>query len=180
MTSPTTVLLVCGSVRAGSTTAAALATARAEAPAGTRATPFDGLLDLPHFDPDADAEGMQVHPAVASWREALAGADAVLLATPEYAGDMPGLLKEALEWTIGAASLDRKPVAWVNASTNPSRAADAHRSLDLVLRWAGAHVVEAACAHVPVPRTAVGPDGTVAEPRARAAIAASFAALVAA
>jgi hypothetical protein len=55
--SPVRIMLVSGSLRAGSTNTALLQTARAVAPAGVVTTIYDGLNLLPHFDPDDDVEG---------------------------------------------------------------------------------------------------------------------------
>lgn len=175
------VLLVSGSLRAGSTNAAVLRTAAAVAPPGVETELYEGLGTLPHFNPDDDAEGAAVHPAVAAMRAAVTGADALLICTPEYAGALPGALKNLLEWTVGDASTYRKPIAWINAAgpAAPSGAADAHDSLRKVLGYVHADIVEEACRRVPIERGAVGADGLVADPAARAAIAGALAALAA-
>lgn len=140
---------------------------------------YDGLADLPHFNPDDDAEGHPVHAAVAGMRSAVAGADALLICTPEYAGALPGALKNMLEWTIGDAGTHDKPVAWINAAgpAAPSGAADAHASLRKVLGYAGADIVDAACCRVPLTRQAVRPDGRILDPQAQEAIRGTLAAL---
>lgn len=120
---------------------------------------YEGLAELPHFNPDDDAAPLP--PAVAGLRSRIGAADALLLSTPEYAGGLPGSFKNLLDWTIGGGEIYGKPVAWINASTSGTGAADAHDSLRRVLRYAGAEVVEAACAHIPVARDAVGPDGII-------------------
>jgi NAD(P)H-dependent FMN reductase len=171
----TSVLMLCGSLRRGSVHEAVLRTAAALAPSGCTATLHPPLDALPHFNPDDDAEPLA--PAVAALRAAIGAADALLLCTPEYAGALPGTFKNALDWTIGGGEMDRRPVAWINASTGPTDAAGAHASLRAVLGWAGADIVEAAVARVPVPRSAVGEDGLVADPALRAGIGASIAAL---
>lgn len=174
-------LLVSGSLRAGSTNAAVLRTAAAVAPAGVRCVLYEGLAGLPHFNPDDDAEGAPVHPAVAAMRAAVAQADALLICTPEYAGALPGALKNLLEWTIGDAGTYHKPVAWINASGRaaPSGGADAHDSLRKVLGYAGAQIVEDACRRVPVARDMVGPDGQITDAAVREEIAAAVTALAA-
>jgi NAD(P)H-dependent FMN reductase len=64
-------------------------------------------------------------------REQTAAADALLICTPEYAGALPGALKNLLEWTVGDAGTYGKPIAWINAAgpAAPTGAADAHDSL---------------------------------------------------
>ncbi|HVK21281.1 MAG TPA: NADPH-dependent FMN reductase [Actinokineospora sp.] len=167
------ILLVCGSLRAGSTNAAVLATAAALAPSGVPMTHYTGLADLPHFNPDDDAEPL--HPAVTSLRAALGKADAVLFCTPEYAGALPGSFKNLLDWSVGGGETYGKPVAWINAA--PRGAVNAHESLRKVLGYTGSLIVEEAIVSVAVSHVDVGPDGQVHDPAARAAIAAAVAAL---
>jgi chromate reductase len=173
------VLLISGSLRAGSTNTAVLRTARAAAPAGVTAELYEGMARLPHFNPDDDAEGAAVHPAVAELRAAIARADALLLSTPEYAGALPGSFKNLLEWTVGDAGTYGKRVAWINASgpAAPTAGADAHDSLRKVLRYTGADIVEGACARIPLQRSDVGPDGLIADPAVRERLAAALLAL---
>jgi chromate reductase len=83
------ILLVSGSLRAGSTNTALLRTARAACPDGVEAVLYEGMAALPHFNPDDDAEDAAMHPAVAELRAAVAAADALLFSTPEYAGALP-------------------------------------------------------------------------------------------
>jgi chromate reductase, NAD(P)H dehydrogenase (quinone) len=174
------ILMVSGSLRAGSTNTAVLETARAVAPPGVTGALYQGMNRLPHFNPDDDREGEPVDPAVAELRAQIAAADVLLLCTPEYAGALPGALKNLLEWTVGDAGTYRKPIAWVNASgpAAPTGGADAHESLAKVLRYVHADVVEAACIRLPVTRDHVGPDGTITDPALRKDIAAAVKALV--
>jgi len=174
-------LLISGSVRDGSTNTAALRTLQALAPAGVDATLYAGMAGLPHFNPDDDREGEPVAAAVADLRAAIRAADALVISTPEYAGALPAVLKNLLEWTVGDGCTYRKPVAWVNVSGRaaPTGGADAHASLAKVLGYVGADVVEAACARVPVLRADVGADGLIGDGAIRAALQAAVAALVA-
>jgi chromate reductase, NAD(P)H dehydrogenase (quinone) len=178
----TTVLLLCGSARVGSTSQAVLATAAALAPAGVDCVSFVALAELPLFTPDRDAEGIALDARVADLRALVGRADAVLICTPEYAGALPAAMKNLLEWTIGDGGLDGMPTAWINASgpAAPTGGADAHASLGKVLAYASATVVRAACARVPATREMVGPDGTIGDPAARTAITTALARLVAA
>ena len=160
------ILLICGSLRAGSGNAAVLATAATF----TAATAFTGLADLPHFNPDDDREPLP--PAVAELRAAIKTADALLFCTPEYAGALPGSFKNLLDWTIGGGEIYRKPVAWINASSvaAPTGGADAHESMRKVLTYAGTRIIEDACVRIPIPRDAVA-DGQVTDPDLRGRIA---------
>lgn len=121
------ILLVSGSLRAGSVNTAVLRTAASLADGDVRATLYEGLGELPHFNPDDDPEGGPVHPAVADLRRRLADADAVLLCTPEYAGALPGSFKNLLDWTVGGGETYGKPVAWSMPPAAPSLAVRAAR-----------------------------------------------------
>jgi NAD(P)H-dependent FMN reductase len=166
------ILLVSGSSRAGSTNAAVLRTAAEVADGGVEAVVYTGIGALPLFNPDDDREGTPVDPRVADMRRELRAADALLICTPEYAGALPAAMKNLLEWTIGDAGTYRKPVAWINASgaAAPTGAADAHESLRKVLGYAGADIVGAACARVPVDRALVANE-VVADDEVRGQIA---------
>lgn len=172
-------LLVSGSLRSDSTNTAVLQTARVLAPDGVATVLCSGMGGLPHFNPDDDREGEPVHDAVAELRAQVAAADGLLICTPEYAGALPGALKNLLEWWVGDAGTYRKPVAWINASGGaaPTGGADAHHSLCKVLGYVHADIVDAACLRVPVTRNAVGPDGTIGDLQIREQIVAAITAL---
>jgi chromate reductase, NAD(P)H dehydrogenase (quinone) len=173
------ILLISGSLRDGSTNTAVLKTARVLAPEAVTAVLYEEMDELPHFNPDQDGEGEAAHPAVRRLREQIAVADALLLCTPEYAGALPGALKNLLEWTVGDAGTYRKPVAWINASgpAAPTGAADAHDSLRKVLGYVHAEIVDAACVRVPVTRDALARDGLLADPQLRQQIIRALTAL---
>jgi chromate reductase, NAD(P)H dehydrogenase (quinone) len=170
-----TVLLINGSLRAGSTNGAALKTAAAVAPPGSHAVMYGGLGELPHFNPDVE-QGVLPEPVV-ELRAQLRAADAVLFSTPEYAGGLPGSFKNLLDWTVGEG-LHAKVVGWVNSSAHAGGAEHAHAMLRTVLGYVNADVVEAACVRAYVRRDTVGADGTVSNPAARQAIGAAMHALV--
>jgi chromate reductase, NAD(P)H dehydrogenase (quinone) len=178
---PVRILFVSGSSRSGSTNGAVLRTAADVAGPEVHAVQYTGIGALPLFNPDDDREGVPVDPRVADMRREVAAADAVLICTPEYAGALPAAMKNLLEWTIGDAGIYRKPVAWINAAgaAAPTGAADAHESLRKVLGYAGADIVEDACARIPVDRALVGDDGVIGNPAVRAEIAGAVSRLAA-
>jgi chromate reductase len=78
-------------------------------------------------------------------RTAVAGADAILFATPEYNASIPGQLKNAVDWLSrpqATSVLRNKPVAVVGASTGAFGAVWAQAELRKVLATAGARVVD--------------------------------------
>ncbi len=155
------VLLITGSTRHGSANTAALTTAAELAPAGITPVLYGGLAGLPAFNPDHD--GDLLPPAAAELRGEIAAAAAVLFCTPEYAGTLPGSFKNLLDWTVGGGEMYEKPVAWLNVA-NPGRGGGAAATLALVLSYVGATVIDSACRDIPVPRTAITPEGTVSDP----------------
>lgn len=167
-----TVVLISGSTRAGSTSTAALAAMHAEPPAGVTTVLYDGLVELPAFVPGDDPP-----PAVIALLDQLAAADAVLLCTPEYAGELPGAFKNLLDWTVGGGELYAKRVAWLTVAPE-GRGEGAVASLRRVLGYVGADVVEEACVRVPVGREALDHMGNVVDPVLRERLGAVLARLV--
>ena len=167
------VLLISGSLRQHSTNSAAIHIAQQLAPPGMTTTIYTGTASLPHFNPDDDREDGPIHPAVAVLRGHIERADAILICTPEYAGGLPGSLKNLLEWTVGDGGTYRKPIAWINVSgpAAPTGGADAHSSLRKVLGYVHAEIVESACVRVPLTRDLVANDGTITDLEARERIA---------
>ena len=109
---------------------------------------WDGLKAVPPYDEDDDVA--EAPAAVAELRAAIAGADAVLFATPEYNSSIPGQLKNALDWVsrpIATNPLRNKPVAVVGASTGAFGAVWSQAELRKVLASIGARVLdcEVAC-----------------------------------
>ncbi|MEV6323285.1 NAD(P)H-dependent oxidoreductase [Nocardia sp. NPDC051787] len=155
----TVVLLISGSTRSASTNSAALRTVSAIAPDGIRTRWYDDLAALPAFAPDDDGSA---HPSVLALREQLSDADAVLFSTPEYAGTLPGSLKNLLDWTVGTGDLYEKPVAWITVAP-VGRGDGATATLRSVLAYVGADVDLGACRRLPVLRHDVGRDGLIAD-----------------
>jgi chromate reductase, NAD(P)H dehydrogenase (quinone) len=138
------VLAVSGSLRAGSHNTSLLRAAAELAPAGVEVELWEGLRDVPPYDQDLDG-AEPVPAAVASLRDAVAGADAVLFATPEYNHSLPGVLKNALDWASrphGAHPFSGKPVAVIGSSAGIFGAIWAQAELRKVLGAMGARVVD--------------------------------------
>ncbi|MES1248590.1 MAG: NAD(P)H-dependent oxidoreductase [Actinomycetota bacterium] len=139
------VLGVSGSLRADSYNTSLLAEASAAAPAGVEVELVDPALiaELPIYDQDLDLTG-DVPASVHRLREVWAGADAILFATPEYNGSVPGGLKNAVDWASrprGEAALLNRTVAVVGASAGQFGAIWAQNDLRRILGIAGARVV---------------------------------------
>jgi chromate reductase len=169
------IVLVSGSTRAGSTNTSALRTAAGLTVPDVVATLWEQLVDVPAFVPD---DTVPAPSAVAGLRNLLASSDAVVISTPEYAGTLPGSLKNALDWLVGSGELYRKPAAWVTVGA-PGRGAGAEATLASVLGYVDADVVTDACVRIPVGRDMGGADGLVHDPDVRARLAAQLAAVAA-
>ncbi len=137
------ILGISGSLRRNSYNRRLLATAAELLPDGAELALWTGLRDVPPYDQDDDVE--PAPPAVALLRQAIADADALLLATPEYNGSIPGQLKNAIDWAsrpVGTSVLRDKPTAVIGASIGRFGAVWSQAELRKVLRTAGARVVE--------------------------------------
>ncbi len=136
------VLGIAGSLRRDSHNARLLRAA-AEAVAGdVELTIFDGLKDVPPYDQDDDVE--PAPEAVAHLRAAIAEADAILIATPEYNHSIPGQLKNALDWAsrpYPGSALSDKPAAVIGSSVGSFGAIWAQAELRKVLGATGARVL---------------------------------------
>jgi chromate reductase len=139
------ILAVSGSLREGSHNTSLLRAAGEAAPAGLEVELFDpaALAELPLYDQDLD-DRADVPASVQRLRQAWAEADAILFATPEYNGSVPGGLKNAIDWASRpklAAALTNKTVAVIGASTGQFGAMWAQADLRKILGIAGARVV---------------------------------------
>lgn len=146
------ILGISGSLRLGSYNTSLLGAAAGLLPDEVEFELWGGLKEVPPYDEDDDTE--EAPAAVAALREAIAGADAVLFATPEYNSSVPGQLKNAIDWASrppATSPLRNKPVAVVGASTGAFGAVGSQAELRQVLASTGARVVEGdvAVGHAP-------------------------------
>jgi chromate reductase len=138
------VLAIAGSLRRQSHNRTLLLHAAELLPAGVEFELFEDLKAVPPYDEDDDVE--PAAPAVARLRAAIAGADAVLISTPEYNSSVPGQLKNALDWAsrpLATSVMRNKPVAVVGASTGAFGAVWSQAELRKVLAATGARVIDA-------------------------------------
>ncbi len=138
------VLGISGSLRRDSLNTALLRAAAERLPAGAELIEFERLGEVPPYD--ADLEPGPVPGAVRELREAIRGADAVLVATPEYNHSIPGVLKNALDWAsrpAGRSALNGTPAAVIGASTGIFGAVWAQAETRKVLGALGGRVVAA-------------------------------------
>ena len=138
---PFRILAIAGSLRQGSYNRGLLRAAEALAPDGVEVRFFD-IGQLPFFNEDVEAGGdpEPVH----RFKDAIATSNAVLIATPEYNGAVPGVLANAIDWASrppGRSVLRNKPVAVMGAVLGKSGSANAQAALRGELSRIGAIVV---------------------------------------
>ena len=171
-------LTISGSLREGSYNTGLILAAEEVAPDGVEVERYDGLHAVPAFHGDREAH--TAPPEVEHLRRLVARADAVLIATPEYNGSIPGVLKNALDWLSTPYPdnvLRNRTVAVIGASTGGYGAMWAQADLRRVLGLSGARVV---AGNLPVERAHERFDagGRLVDERVRERLAAVVAELV--
>lgn len=138
------ILAISGSLRDGSYSGGLLRAAQELAPESSAFELYEGLAELPAYNEDIDS-GDAVPVEIRDLRERISAADALLIATPEYNGSIPGALKNALDWGSrphGSSALAGKPAAVIGSSPSPFGGAWAEEALRRVLTIAGSVVLE--------------------------------------
>jgi chromate reductase, NAD(P)H dehydrogenase (quinone) len=138
------VLAIPGSLRAASINAAFCRAAARLAPSPLQVSVFGGLRALPLFNPDLEANPPR---PVQEFRASVADARALIIASPEYAHGISGVMKNALDWLVSFEGFIDKPVAIVNTSARASHADDALRE---VLRTMSARILSEASVTLPL------------------------------
>lgn len=137
------ILAISGSLRAASINSMLLRVLARVAAPGIRVEIYTGLGQLPLFNPDITDPPAPVLALYGSLR----AADAVVIASPEYAHGVTGAIKNGLDWMVGNDSFVDKPVALFNASP---RATHAHAALRETLLTMSARVSDAASITLPL------------------------------
>ncbi|MGM3276536.1 NADPH-dependent FMN reductase [Ralstonia sp. 24A2] len=158
------VLAVSGSLRAASINTSLLAAATVLAPAGIAVVPFARLGEFPLFNPDTE---YPLPEPVRAFREQLNAAHGVLIASPEYAHGVTGVMKNALDWVVGCEAFVYKPTAVLNASP---RATHADAALKETLSVMSADLVTDASVTLPVLGAKRDAEGIAADPELATAV----------
>lgn len=164
------ILGISGSLRRGSHNTELLRAAARSLPPGVELEIYDGLADLPHYNEDLDVE--PVPEPVARLRRSITRSDGLLIATPEYNGSVPGVLKNAIDWAsrpFPDNALKGKPTAVIGASTSLFGAVWAQAQVRKALEIAGADVLDQ---EVPVGQAhmAFTQHGSIGDPDVQAAL----------
>ena len=140
------VLCLSGSLRRRSGNTALLLAARQLAPNTLALDMYDGLGQLPLFNPDDEVDPLPA--SVQALRAAVGTSDALLIACPEYAHGIPGAFKNLLDWLVGSLEFPGKPVLLLNTS---ARSHHAQAALREVLQTMSAWLLDSSCATIPLP-----------------------------
>jgi len=167
-------LALCGSLRAASINAALLRAAATLAPPGLDVEIARDIGALPLFNPDLEAQPPQ---PVSAFRGRVLAADALLIASPEYAHGITGVMKNALDWLVSIENFAGKPVAVWNASP---RSIYSDASLREILKTMSAQIIEEASIALPLVGAGLDQAGMQRTPAIAAAIAAALARIEAA
>jgi NAD(P)H-dependent FMN reductase len=167
------VLAFSGSLRRQSINSAFCRAAARLAPAPMCITLFDGLGRLPLFNPDLEERPPE---PVRRFRSAVNDADALLIASPEYAHGISGVMKNALDWLVSHEGTVFKPIALVNTSP---RARHAYEALREVLQTMSTEVLPDASVSLPLLGHCVTEEAMLGTDAVRTAIQSLLAALAA-
>ncbi len=170
------VLALCGSLRAASVNAAFLRAAARIAAPDADIEVADWLGRLPLFNPDLEdvIDDREVPRAVLALRLAVSAADAIVIASPEYAHGVSGTLKNTLDWLVSFEPFIHKPVAVVNVSPRARHADDALRE---TLRTMSAALVGERSFEVELPGARTSEDAMAESPAVVALVEQAMAAL---
>jgi chromate reductase len=167
------ILALCGSLRAVSSNKTLLRAVARLLPEGVTVTFYEGLGDLPHYNPDLEDSPPEV---VIAFRKLVRDAAGLIIASPEYMHGVPGSMKNALDWLVGGGDeFVGKRVALLNASPRATRAQESLK--DTITLMAG-HVVEEASIAVPLLGKNTSEDDVVGDAAMAGALRTAMAALV--
>jgi chromate reductase len=175
---PFRILGIAGSLRAGSYNLALLRAAVEVLPAGA-SLDIVTLHDIPLYNADVQAGGDPA--AVEALKRRVAGADAVLIATPEYNYSIPGVLKNALDWVSRppkTSPLRKKPVGIVGASGGESGTMRSQLALRQVFVFLDGYVMVQPELRVPNAGQRFDAEGRLVDEELRERLRAFVAALV--
>jgi NAD(P)H-dependent FMN reductase len=166
------ILAISGSLRAASLNTMLLRAVKRLAPGDIHVDLYRDLGALPPFNPDLEALGRPA--AVAELRSRIISSHAVLIASPEYAHGVSGVIKNALDWMVGNESFVNKPVGLLNASP---RASLAQAALRETLATMSARLVPGACVTLGILGSGLDEEGIVRHPEISAALLGALRAL---
>ncbi len=137
-------LAISGSLRKSSYNTAAIMAMKELVPDSVNFHVFTKMKEIPLYNPDLESKMAN---AVKDLKICIKNADGLIIATPEYAHGISGVLKNALDWLVSGDEFPNKPIALINTSPRASHAQDALRE---VLKTMSGNIVESASIAIPL------------------------------
>ena len=161
---------IAGSLRKASLNAALLRAAAELAPAGTQVE-IGSIAGIPLYDGDLERD-RGIPDAVTELKGRIAGADGLLLVTPEYNNSMPGVLKNAIDWLSRPPKdiprvFGGRPVAIMGATPGMGGTRLAQAAWLPVLRALGTRVWSGKLLHVTGAAQAFDAEGRLVDEKVR-------------
>ena len=150
------ILAISGSLRADSSNNIIINTAAALVPDNVNFSIYEGLGTLPPFN-----DSKEPAQEVIDFRNILKAADGIFICSPEYAFGVPGVLKNALDWTVSSGEFVNKPVALITAATGGN---NAHASLLLTFTALSTQISEESKLLISFVRSKLNEKGEVKDP----------------
>jgi chromate reductase len=154
---------ISGSLRSNSANTNILRALADLLPVHVSITLFEGLDLIPHFNP-----GLKENNQVKAFKKAIADSHGVVICTPEYAFGVPGVLKNALDWTVSSGEFNHKPVSAISASPLNSGGEKALASLLLTLQALGTRINERSSLSIPNIKSKLSAPGQLTDPQTTA------------
>ncbi len=156
MTSRKNILAICGSTRVHSANKDVINTLAELSKDTLNISIYEDLTALPYFNQDLSIENTPQ--SVLDFREAISNADGIIICTPEYIFSLPGILKNAIEWTVSTTVFADKPTALITASSSGHKA---HESLLLVMNTLSIKTNDEMCVLISGVKTKLDAQGQI-------------------
>lgn len=160
------ILALPGSLRSNGYNRRLLASAASCTPPELHMDIYDRLSDVPLFDEDLEESTHGGPEGVWRLRAAIASADGLVIATPEYNQSIPGVLKNTIDWLSRPAPeevLLGKPVAIMGATPGRWGTRLAQAALRQTLAATGAVVMPAPMLFIAGADSLFGPHGDLGD-----------------
>ena len=162
------IVALSGSLRRASYNTAVVTALKQLAPENVDLMIYKGIGELPLFNPDIEGQAI---PALDDLRRILLESDGLLIASPEYAHGISGVLKNALDWLVSGEEFVNKPVVLINTSPRASYAQNALRE---VITTMSGIIIEKACISIQLLGSNLDAAGIVNEPNMRSLLKVSL------
>ncbi len=156
MTSRKNILAICGSTRVHSANKDVINTLAELSKDTLNISIYEDLTTLPYFNQDLSIKNTPQ--SVLDFREAISKADGIIICTPEYIFSLPGIWKNAIEWTVSTTVFADKPTALITASSSGHKA---HESLLLVMNTLSIKTNDEMCVLISGVKTKLDAQGQI-------------------